>query len=159
MEHASSKRQSINLYGPEAKKVPFLWTEALRMGHDTIDRQHQSLYESFQGVSQLLEMPDVNMKYWFGMVIRKTEEYVLTHFADEEQLMADLNYPDFHAHKLLHMEIVETLKKHQAMIKQLKTEEEKMAEARSLLEFLNEWLDSHVLVDDKKLVAFISRSA
>lgn len=157
MQTVRNKKQEINLYGTEAKKVPFLWTEALRMGHDTIDRQHQSLYEAFRGMSQLLEMPDVNIKYWFGMVMRKTEEYALTHFTDEEQLMADLNYPDFHAHKVLHMEIVETLKKHQAIIKQLETEAEKIVEARSLLQFLNEWLDSHILVDDKKLVAFVSR--
>ena len=150
--------REINLYGPETKQLPFLWTEALRTGHDTIDRQHQALYESFRGVSLLLDMPNVNMNYWFGMVVRNTEEYALTHFSDEEQLMVDVKYPDAHKHKLLHMEIVEELKKHQKVFKQLKSDSEKNVGARSLLQFLNDWLNTHVLVDDKQLVEFINKS-
>ncbi|MEO5364410.1 MAG: hemerythrin domain-containing protein [Magnetococcus sp. DMHC-8] len=147
------------MYGPETRPAPFLWSEELRTGHDAIDRQHQDLYASFRGVSQLLEVPEVNVKYWFGMVMRNTEEYVLTHFADEEQLMAERHYPDHHLHKGLHVEIVATLHKHQAVIKQLTTAAEQIAEARSLLDFLNDWLNTHVMVDDKNFVEFMNRES
>lgn len=157
MQPVTPKSRAINLYGPEVKQGPFLWSETLRTGHSTIDRQHQELYESFQGVSQLLEMPEVNMNYWFSMVIRKTNDYVLTHFTDEENLMSSAGYPDYHKHKLLHLEIIETLKQHQGTIKQLKTDAEKIVEARNLLKFLNEWLNTHVMVDDKAVAEFISR--
>ncbi len=160
MQSTGQKSRTISLYGPdpaEAKKGAFLWMDALRTGHDSIDRQHQDLYESFRGISQLLEDPDISMNYWFGMVMRKTDDYVLTHFADEEKLMVSVNYPDVHKHKLQHMEIIETLKRHQTTIKQLKTDGEKVAEARNLLQFLNDWLNTHVLEEDKALVAFINR--
>ena len=153
----SPKKPAISLYGPDTKQGAFLWTESLRTGHDTIDRQHQELYDSFRGVTQLLDMPDVNMKYWFGMVMRKTEEYVLTHFTDEEKLMAELRYPDLAQHRLQHQEIVEALKVRQMTFKLLQTEAEKMAEARVLLCFINDWLNDHVLVSDQALVDFIRR--
>ncbi|MBF0461534.1 MAG: hemerythrin domain-containing protein [Magnetococcales bacterium] len=155
----SPKKPEINLYGPATERVSFLWTESLRTGHDTIDRQHQALYEAFHGITQLLEVPDVNLKYWFGLVLRKTEDYVLTHFADEEKLMTDLSYPNVHVHQLQHQEIVEALKKHQTVITQLKTDAEKRAEARALLRFLEDWLNDHVLVSDKDLVNFICQTA
>ena len=155
----SAKKPEINLYGSAIKRASFLWTEALRTGHETIDRQHQVLYESFQGITQLLEMPDVNLKYWFGLVLRKTEDYVLTHFADEEKLMTDLRYPNLPLHQRQHQEIVDALQKHQTVIAQLTTDAEKLAEARALLCFLDDWLNDHVLVSDKELVDFICQTA
>ena len=127
----------------------------MRTGHDLIDAQHQELYEAFKGISQLLDVPGVNMKYWFGMVIRKADDYVVKHFNDEEQLMADVQYTGFAEHKLQHIEIINELQKHQSTIKQLKTADEQIVEARQLLRFMHEWLNQHVLVDDKKLVDFI----
>ncbi|MBF0401900.1 MAG: hemerythrin family protein [Magnetococcales bacterium] len=159
MQTANSVRSEIRLYNSGIQKRSFLWTESLRTGNETIDRQHQGIYESFRGISQLLEMPEVNINYWFSMVIRQTKDYVLTHFSDEERLLMETHYPEFQAHKLMHIEIIETLKRHQAAIKQLKTDEEKIVEARSLLQFFNEWLDTHILVEDTKYVAFMNRTS
>ncbi|MEO5355474.1 MAG: hemerythrin family protein [Magnetococcus sp. XQGC-1] len=99
----------------------------------------------------------VNVNYWFGMVMRTTADYVITHFSDEEQLMVDVGYPDFHKHKLMHMEIVDKLKYYQSTIKQFTTEFEKMEHARMLLSFLDQWLNEHILVNDKSLVNFLSQ--
>ncbi|MBF0162593.1 MAG: hemerythrin family protein [Magnetococcales bacterium] len=156
MPLSTHKKAEITLYGPEPTKQPvFLWSDALRTGHDAIDRQHQAMYTTFQGVSSLLEMPEIPVSYWLSMALRATEEYVLTHFADEEQLMAESHYPAWQQHKQLHRQIVEDLQHHHATIKRLTTHEEKHAEAQSLLHFLSAWLNQHILEEDVKLVAFL----
>ncbi|MEO5340635.1 MAG: hemerythrin domain-containing protein [Magnetococcus sp. MYC-9] len=149
------RRKEATLYGPEPGTAVFLWTRSLLTGHDSIDRQHQAIYTTLQGVANLLELPEVHIGYWLGMVVRALEEYVLTHFADEEQLMLDVGYPEYSQHALLHMQLTEDLKKHQAVIKRLTTQAEQFVEARSLLQFLNNWLNEHILEQDVRLVHFI----
>ncbi|MBF0399134.1 MAG: hemerythrin family protein [Magnetococcales bacterium] len=155
MQTAVQRKKEINLYGSESVESSFMWTDALRTGHDDIDRQHQAMYTTFRGVANLLDDPDTHVRYWLGMVVRATEEYVVTHFEDEEQLMATHGYPDYHAHKLLHIKIVEDLKSHQANIKRLTTKAEELTEARNLLRFLGEWLNQHILEEDTKFVALM----
>ncbi len=137
------------------KKLPFIWTEALRTGHDEIDRQHQKLYEAFHGLSRLLTVPGVHIDYWFGMVMRQADDYVLNHFRDEEALQAEIGYPRLGEHKKQHEGIVDDLKKHRAVIVKLKTNPEKIEEAEKLMRFLSDWLEKHVLIEDMDIVDFL----
>ncbi|MBF0460581.1 MAG: hemerythrin domain-containing protein [Magnetococcales bacterium] len=153
------KDQEINLYGSGTRKTPFLWTSGLYTGYDAIDRQHQEIYEALMGVSLLLEMPDVNFRYWLGMVGRKMEDYVITHFRDEEQLMAFVGYPDMQAHKIQHLNFIEAFKKHQTHMAQLTTDAERIEESKSLLKFLNDWFDMEVMSHDKDFADFIKNKS
>ncbi len=143
------------LYHSNKVRQPFLWSEGLQSGNESVDRQHQEIYEALLGVSLLLKMPDVQAGYWLGMVSRRVEEYVLTHFQEEERLMARSGYPDIYAHHLAHREFVSAFKEHQTRIAQLATEAEKLAEAVELLRFLNEWFDEEVMGRDRDFVQFL----
>lgn len=147
----------VSLYRVETKRSPFLWREGLCTGHATIDRQHEALYEALLGVSLLLKMPDVNVAYWLDMVGRKIDEYVLTHFKEEERLMAVMSYPGLQAHKLQHTQFIEAFKKYQARITRLETETEQLETAYQLLDFLNDWFEQDVLLQDKDFVNFINQ--
>ena len=143
------------LYRSNEGRKPFLWSEGLQTGNESIDRQHQGIYEALLGVSLLLKLPDVRAGYWLGMVSRRVEEYVLTHFQEEERLMAVSGYPDLQAHRQEHLAFVEAFKGHQARIAQLATEAEKLAETTELLRFLNEWFDAEVMGRDRDFVQFL----
>ncbi|MEO5364411.1 MAG: hypothetical protein H7838_12410 [Magnetococcus sp. DMHC-8] len=146
----------INLYRSNTRQTLFVWREGLHIGHEPIDRQHQDIYEALLGVSLLLKMPDVNVGYWLGMVSRKVEEYVQTHFQEEERLMAVVGYPDLLAHRRTHQHFVETFQQHKDRIARLTTAEEKLAEAHGLMDLLNGWFDTEVLLHDRDLVDFIN---
>ncbi len=153
---SNKSTQSHTLYGMDAKTVCFLWVENLRTENELIDRQHQSLYTSFNGISTLLDLPDMNITYWISMTMRLIDDYVLTHFLDEQQLMADAGYPDFHRHVSLHIRIIEDLKQYQQEIKQLTTQEEKITAAKKLLHFFSDWFNAHILTEDVRLAKFIN---
>ncbi|MBF0161831.1 MAG: hypothetical protein HQL88_06050 [Magnetococcales bacterium] len=148
-----TRKESISLYS--VAPPSFLWDEALRTGNATIDQQHESLREALMGISRLLELPDVNVKYWLGLVSRTIDEYVLTHFITEEQLMATEQYPDLPTHKLRHMAFLAAFKAHQAQFARLQNDAEQMAAAKALLAFLNDWFTEEVLSSDKELALFI----
>ncbi|MEO5353760.1 MAG: hypothetical protein H7835_11200 [Magnetococcus sp. XQGC-1] len=143
------------LYHANKGRRPFLWSEGLQTGDERVDRQHQEIYEALLGVSLLLKMPDVQAGYWLGMVRRRIEEYVLSHFHEEERLMARSGYPDIYAHQLAHRGFVDAFKEQQARIAQLATEAEKLAAAGELLRFLNEWFDEEVMGRDRDFVQFL----
>lgn len=147
----------VSLYRAETKRSPFLWREGLCTGHEAMDLQHQAMYEALLGASLLLKLPEVNVAYWLGMVGRKVEEYVLTHFKEEERLMAVMGYPGLQAHKQRHAEFIELFQEHQARITELKTEAERMESAHQLLHFLNDLFERDLLLYDKYFVDFVNQ--
>ncbi|MBF0461533.1 MAG: hypothetical protein HQL87_09070 [Magnetococcales bacterium] len=147
--------RTIELYQSDTKKTAFLWTESLRTGHDTIDRQHQEIYEALLGVSQLLNLPEVHVAYWLGLVQRKMEDYLLTHFQEEERLMVAVGYPDLEKHRLHHLDFIESFQKQKSAVLQLQTDAERLAGANRLLDFLHDWFNVEILSNDKDLAHFI----
>ena len=156
MQGVRHDNQEINLYG-HGKNITFLWASGLYTGCDAIDHQHQDIYEALRGVSLLLKMPDVKPGYWLGLVSRKMEEYVFTHFKDEEQLMAAVGYPGLQTHKQHHAEFTEAFDKQQIEIMQLTTDAEKQEAAHNLLRFLDEWFGSEVMFYDKDCADFVAQ--
>ncbi|MGI6035055.1 MAG: bacteriohemerythrin [Limnochordia bacterium] len=76
------------------------WTSDLATGITTIDDQHKEL---FARVNKLLAACSQGRgKEEVGNIIGFLEEYVVTHFADEEKLQQESGYPEFAAHKRLH---------------------------------------------------------
>ncbi len=126
------------------------WRESLSIGVDAIDNQHKELLRRFdrllsacqagQGIEELKKLQAF------------LEEYVHTHFNDEEALQRQHHYPDYEAHHAEHLFFTE-------QIKALKQETEKEGvSTHHVIETNNmllKWLLNHISKVDTKLGTFL----
>ncbi len=72
------------------------WTNDLKIGHESIDNQHQEL---FQLVSMLDSAIHANSLDKIESIILFLEHYVDTHFSEEENLMLAHHFEGYSHHK------------------------------------------------------------
>jgi len=120
------------------------WNEALKVGHSSIDRDHQKLVGLINTLGDA--MSTGQGRGVCGAVLDELISYTKTHFAMEEQLMSRHHYASASEHKAEHdrlvREVVEFKDKYDAGTAALSV---------SLLHFLMEWLTHHILESDKAL--------
>lgn len=85
-----------------------------------------------------------------GRVLKNLVEYVIEHFAAEEQIMEKISYPHLSRHKALHADLVEDVKKIL-----LKLKSGKQISCDEMKAFLESWLGDHILSEDKKIGEYI----
>jgi len=126
------------------------WTQDLATGIETIDNQHK---EIFKRVNSLLDSCKQGKgKQAVGDVLNFLEDYVVEHFAAEENIQVHYSYPEYSAHKAMHAMFIEDVAK-------LKAKFEK--EGPSLTTVLEtdrivvDWLVKHIKKVDKALAEFL----
>ena len=72
------------------------WSHDLETGHDAIDNQHQELFEL---VYMLDHAMDANSRELVEKIIVFLENYVVTHFGEEESLMIEHQFDGYTEHK------------------------------------------------------------
>jgi len=84
------------------------WRENLNLGIELIDDQHKEL---FSRTNELLNACNTGKgKEEVGRLIKYLEDYVVTHFNDEEGLQLKLNYPKYKEHKILHDNFIQEVR-------------------------------------------------
>ncbi len=126
------------------------WRDSLAIGVPEIDNQHKELLHRFdrlltasqagQGIEELK-----NLQVYL-------EDYVTSHFSDEEGIQRQHSYPGYEAHKSEHRYFIEQITK-------LRLETEKSGVAtHNVIETNNlllKWLLNHISKVDTQLGAFI----
>jgi hemerythrin len=89
---------------------------------------------------------DVMEKVLAGLI-----QYTVTHFANEERLMKQHNYPDYEQHK----------KEHNLLVMQVNDVQKKYREGNAVITmavmtFLKEWLQTHIQGTDKSYAPFLN---
>jgi len=79
------------------------WDSTLECGVELIDNEHKEL---FKMVGNLMRESSKEMS---GKALDFLGEYVVSHFAHEEKLMEQCNYPYVMEHKELHNRFIKTL--------------------------------------------------
>lgn len=125
------------------------WGPELSVGIEEIDEDHRQLVKCLddlfaacfagQGPSVLTE------------VLERLKRYTREHFSHEEDFMRKVGYPDVEEHRAMHAELVSEL---DDII-----EQHKRANGHELsnqtLQFLEDWLAHHILIEDKKIGQFL----
>lgn len=127
----------------------FFWSENYEVNHPVIDLQHQQLVRIINDLYDALKEGKANDI--LGDIFNRLVRYTITHFHDEERIMIDNEYPG----KLTHMEI------HRDLIKKVHQYQQKFEKGETglsvdVLNFLNNWLTSHILNEDKKIGNWIA---
>ncbi len=130
------------------------WTEELATGSAEIDQQHQ---EIFRRINSLLEAcQEGKGKQEVCRVLGFLDDYVVTHFGDEEQYMLQLGYPGFEEHKAQHIEFV---KNYVALKKQVEAEGPGLNTVITANRLVVDWLRQHIRKVDTKLGTFLKNKS
>ena len=130
--------------------MAYMWDSSLETGYDKVDNQHKQLVAA---VNNLMEASSSGKG---DKAVMETLDfltgYAVKHFADEEQLQIDYDYPDYLNHKRIHDEfkgVVGELT--QKVIKEGPTTEiiEEVSSA------IGSWLLNHIKGDDFRMAAFV----
>ena len=119
------------------------WQDSYRIGHATIDEQHQELFRRASNVVAAISRE--------GQVLctSRLHQYLRTHLSHEEELMRVLNYPDIAAHVVQHEGLMQRLNTLSAAIAA------DTLDKADLESFITDWFLRHIAQEDAKLAAYV----
>ena len=114
------------------------FTKDLETGISVIDEQHQELIDRINNLGAC-------SKAETQKTIDLLSEYVVKHFADEEEMHNKYNYPDAEAHKVLHKNFISEFEKVTSS-----SREGNLKFAVELNQFIVTWIVKHIKAADVK---------
>lgn len=118
------------------------WDASYSVEVKIFDEQHKQLFEFINRLHDGMEAGhshEVLVEILDGLV-----EYTMTHFADEERLMEESNYPDYTKHKEEHENLISKVIAYQEDVTAGNAKLDK-----AVLDFLIDWLKNHIAKTDK----------
>ena len=126
------------------------WNEDLATGNALIDKQHKQLIQSLNDLLQASRTGKGCLE------VQNTLEFLLAytikHFADEEKLQQESDYPDYLTHREYHNEFKGVARSLADKMNQNGASEELVA---MVYESVGEWLVNHIKGDDFRLAAHL----
>lgn len=131
-----------------------MWKEKYKIGVELIDQQHEELFKRvsdfIRSVQSKGEWEDKLVKVKETLVFM--QEYVVTHFDDEEIYQQSINYPEYEKHKDIHKKFKSAISDY------VKRFEDEGYTEQLIQEFggkLMAWLIRHVAGDDQKIGDYV----
>lgn len=125
----------------------FVFTEAYSVLLVEMDSEHSVIFNYINQVHKGIKDRRANEELL--PIIRDLADFTTRHFAHEEQIMASENYPGLAEQKGMHTKLLATVGD---VITQIEAGEE--VNMIKVMVFLKDWLQTHILVVDKKYGEF-----
>ena len=131
--------------------MAIVFDDSLRTGNGLIDTQHQELIAR---VNKLTDACKVGAeKLTAVQTLNFLMDYTNIHFADEEKLQEEKNYPLLAAHRDQHGKFVKAVEELREMLEEEEGPTEAFVEA--VKKNIVDWLLNHILVWDKQLALYV----
>jgi len=127
------------------------WKEEYSIGISIIDAEHKALVRIMNAA--FVAKQHSNNIDEITALLKELTVYALTHFSTEESYMVEFNYPEFQHHKEEHHYF-----SNKAIAYCNRVIEGDYHIASEILEFLKQWLVSHIQITDKKYVEFFKKN-
>lgn len=122
------------------------WKNDYSIGIEEIDEQHKILFEISERAYSLLTNDFYTDKYDKILeIIEELKNYTIFHFKYEEEYMMSIRYKRFLSHKVEHDDFIEKFNS----IDFISIDQEQDKYIMSILEYLVDWVSSHILENDK----------
>ncbi|MDR2103333.1 MAG: bacteriohemerythrin [Treponema sp.] len=126
------------------------WTDEYSVGNSLIDEQHKELIRMTNELYDACLKGGGAERIFFLRVMHGSVDYVKNHFSTEENIMKEVNYPDYEVHK----------KEHEGFIAEVLQEAKNYENNRpfvplSFVKFLLEWIVKHIAESDKKYAPYL----
>lgn len=126
----------------------FAFTDKYRTGIELVDEEHKRLFEIIKETNDLIRAELLHDKYDAIVdILNELKEYTVTHFSDEEAYMEKIHYEGLPAQKTAHAAFVDKLKQ----INLENVDEHQQEYLIELVEYLLNWLSTHILKMDKRI--------
>ena len=130
--------------------MAYKWDSSLESGYEKVDNQHKQL------VTALNNLIEASAEGKGDKAVMATLDfltgYAIKHFADEEQLQVDYDYPDYLNHKRIHDEF-------KAVVGDFIQRVMKEGPTVELIDLVSStvgaWLLNHIKGDDFRMAAFV----
>lgn len=132
----------------------FEWKDEYCIGVDSVDRAHRQLFRIVSRIIGNFEDFDFERnKATCIEAVKYLKDYAVQHFADEEEYMLDIGYPEFSVHKQIHdnMRTVVIPAHEDEMVKKDFSKES----IENFLGMCAGWLTAHILIDDAAIAGKI----
>ncbi|EAK5749102.1 bacteriohemerythrin [Campylobacter lari] len=116
------------------------WDQKYSINNEKIDEQHKKLFELAFKVEEVSDRPIYQVE--LKKIVAEFFHYIKIHFQDEENYMAEINYPYLNQHKFMHKQITQSMIKLIQNIKSTNDLKEK------LYIVVNSWLIEHIIQHD-----------
>lgn len=125
------------------------WTSTFSVGIQSMDAQHQRWFTLLNRLHDA--MLQGRGKEMLDAILFEMIDYTVTHFRSEEALLESRGYAN----------LLEHVRKHEAFTHQLQEMQTKVSNGDPVLTFdvmdsLKTWLETHILVEDKKYAAVLA---
>ena len=127
-----------------------IWDETLSVEVDEIDEDHRKLVDLFNILSHSVVEGDA--ADYIEAVLEELISCTIWHFKHEERLMLLYKYEGIVEHKAEHDELIDSVKELQK-----KFQKENKLLTNEDIEFLEDWLTSHILGQDMKLGFYLMK--
>lgn len=125
------------------------WDQKYSVGIEAFDNQHKILIKLINDLYDAMKAGEAKDK--LSSVLEELVQYTVTHFASEEKMFDKYGYPETKEHKEEHKKFVG-----QVAAFQEDFESEKVTLTMDIMNFLKNWLFSHILGIDKKYTKFLN---
>ncbi|MDD5758093.1 MAG: bacteriohemerythrin [Desulfobulbaceae bacterium] len=125
------------------------WSDSYSTGVAEVDRQHKKLIDLINSLHDA--MTKGQAKAVLGKILGELVSYCASHFAMEEKLFDTHGYPEAADHKDKHQKMTAKV-----LALQSQFEQGKATITLDVMNFLQQWLDKHILGTDKKYGPFLN---
>ncbi|HOK03685.1 MAG TPA: bacteriohemerythrin [Victivallales bacterium] len=128
----------------------FSWDENLNVGIQIIDEEHKTLIQKINELSSAIDkgIGETEITKTIGFL----KNYSLEHFANEEKIMQEKNYPQINEHKQMHKLFISTIND---IEQDYREEGANKALVNTINNLLLNWLKNHIREVDIRLADFI----
>ena len=123
------------------------WNDGFRLGIRKIDEEHAIFLKILNSLEDAVAHGRENQEV--GKAIDDLILYAYNHFAGEEKLLRDYEYPDYERHIKIHEAATGKI------LELANTHQENSGNARQLVLVLTEWLINHIQGTDKKYAPYL----
>lgn len=119
----------------------FKWEDSLKLGVDSMDKEHQVLIDKMNKFISSLNLDDIKTQYMYWSDLGR---YVVEHFTNEEAYMEKIGFDGLATHKIIHKQLLDKVGEFSIAI------EKGEFDKNNLVIFLKTWLKSHIIGIDGK---------
>ncbi|MCL2389020.1 MAG: hemerythrin family protein [Elusimicrobia bacterium] len=130
--------------------MAYNWCSSLETGNEEVDNQHKTLFAAVNELFLAREQGITEVDFRKSVDFLTT--YALEHFATEERLMDEHNFPKAEHHKDCHEKLKQSVT---ALIEELNQNGYSPAIVDKAIQFVNNWLETHITTEDFELVSHI----
>ena len=130
--------------------MAYQWDSSLETGHEKIDNQHRQLVAALNSIIEASQQGKGNDEIF--KTLDFLTGYTIMHFATEEKLQVQFDYPDYLIHKRYHDEFKITVGD---LAKRLVDEGPTEEMVGLVTTTIGNWLLNHIKGDDFRMAAFV----